>query len=331
VATSIPYVREIEVEAGRVDELSPLIRRVVAPNPNRFTYTGTGTYLIGRGEVAVIDPGPAIESHVDAIMRALDDGERVTHLVITHTHSDHSPAAALMKPLTGAVTVGYGPHGAVAEDDPDDRVVFGDEEADNVTFGEENRDGVHPEAVRETSDVSFVPDVAVRSGDVVAGPGWTLQAVHTPGHTSNHVCYCLLEEDTLFTGDHVMGWSTSVIAPPDGNLGDYMRSLELLMQRAERRYWPTHGPAIDEPRQLVGAYLAHRRERSYQILSGLAEGPATIGGLVPRVYADVSKQLWKPAAASMYAHVLQLLEDGRIEIADASSTPRMTTLYRLSK
>ena len=318
---AIPYVRDLSVVAGRVDRLSPLIRRVVAPNPSRFTFLGTGTYLVGNGDVAVIDPGPAIEAHVDAILAALAPDERITHLVITHTHTDHSPAAALLQRRIDAPTYGFGPHGPLAPDDPTDRVLFGDPDADGT-----NDKVSAAEIMREGADISFRPDVVVAHEDVIVGNEWSLEAVHTPGHTSNHLCFALGAERVLFTGDHVMGWSTSVISPPDGDLSRYLDSLRLLLDRDDQRYWPTHGPAVDEPSRLVAAYIAHRVERTEQIVSALANGPHTIAELVPVIYADVDKGLWQPAAASIYAHILQLVGD---DVVTGDGQTRRTTRYRL--
>jgi glyoxylase-like metal-dependent hydrolase (beta-lactamase superfamily II) len=318
VSVAIPYVRDLQVRYGEVEIVSPLIRRVVANNPNPFTYLGTGTYLIGHGNVAVLDPGPDDPAHVDAVLAALQPGERITHLVVTHTHSDHSPAAQALQERAGAPTYGFGPHGPV--DDDGDRVVFGDPEAD--------RDPSSPEP-REGADRSFRPDVVLRDGDVIQGDGWTLEAVHTPGHASNHLCYLLREEAVLCSGDHVMGWSTSVIAPPDGHLGQYLASLEKLLGRPQdRRYLPTHGPEITEPHTLVRAFLAHRLERTDQIVAALAAGPATIAELVPRLYADVSKRLWRGAAASMYAHVLHLYDLGTVVVDDGSPLRRTSRIRR---
>ena len=344
MATPIPYVRDLDVVYGRVDQVSPLIRRVVAENPSKFTYLGSGTYVIGRGEVAVIDPGPALDAHVDAIIAALEPGERITHLVITHTHTDHSPATALLQPKTDAMSYGFGPHGAVPEDDPTDHIVFGDPEADGDPEKEEKKakeeaakaaggdgDGVETkptEELREGADTAFVPDVALVDGAEIAGPGWRLRAVHTPGHTSNHLCYQLVEERALFSGDHVMGWSTSVIGPPDGNLRQFMASMELLLDRDDERFWPTHGPAITDPKGLVRAYLAHRRERTAQLIGVLRDGPATLAEIVPKLYVDVHKGLWRAAAASMYAHLLQLIEEGRVRSQDG--TLRRSARYELT-
>ena len=319
---AIPYVRDLDIEYGRVDQVSPLVRRVVANNPSKFTYLGTGTYLVGHGDVAVIDAGPRLDEHVDAILAALEPGERVTHLFVTHTHSDHSPATAPMKERTDAPSYGYGPHGAVPSDDAADRVVFGDPEAD----GEPKTDTERTEAdktLREGADTDFRPDVVLRHGDVVAGAGWTLEAVHTPGHTSNHLCFALREEQALFSGDHVMGWSTSVITPPDGDLGAYLDSLDRLLARDDASYWPTHGPQITEPKALVGAYKAHRQDRTDQIVTALRDGPATVIELVPRIYADVAKTLWVPAAMSTHAHLLQLVGEGRVRVTDGRTAKRM--------
>ena len=242
--TSIPFVRDLAFDYGVAEQVSPLIRRIIAHNPSPFTFYGTGTYIVGRGSVAVIDPGPALSEHVDAILAALP-GETVSHLLITHTHRDHSPAAAALQAATGAPTYGFGPHGARRD-----------------AGGE----------VEEGADRDFVPDVALGDGARLEGAGWTLEAVHTPGHTSNHLCYALTEEGALFSGDHVMGWSTSVIAPPDGDMAAYMSSLRRCLARSDRIYWPTHGPPITEPARHVAAFLAHREEREQQIIACLEAG-----------------------------------------------------------
>jgi glyoxylase-like metal-dependent hydrolase (beta-lactamase superfamily II) len=326
MASPIPYVRDLEVTYDEPEQVSPLIRRIVADNPSRFTYRGTGTYLVGRGEVAVIDAGPAFSAHTDAIVAALGPDERITHLVVTHTHSDHSPATALVKEQTGAPSYGFGPHGEVAVDDPDDRIVFGDPEADG-DHGATGEGAASSQTLREGADTEFVPDIVLRHGDVLHGSGWTLEAVHTPGHTSNHLCFALREERALFSGDHVMGWSTSVIGPPDGNLGQFLASLRLLLERDDAVYWPTHGPPITEPHALVRAYLDHREERTEQILAVLRDGPATLAEIVPRIYVDTPKPLWRAAAASSYAHLLQLVDDG---VVTADAPGRRSARYTLT-
>ena len=284
--TPIPFVAPLEVVYGEVEQLTPLIRRVVADNPSRFTYRGTGTYLVGRGRVAVIDPGPALDAHRDALAAALVD-EEVTHILVTHCHADHSPLAAWLHARTGAPTLAFGPHaGAV---DPDDDVV-----------------------TEEAIDTAFVPDVRLRHGEVVRGDGWSFEAVHTPGHTSNHLCYALHEEQALFTGDHVMGWSTTVIAPPDGDMRAYMDSLRLLLDRDDATYWPTHGGPVREPRPFVEAYLAHRLEREQQVLGCVRDGVGEIPAMVSRLYTTVPEELHKAAARSVLAHLVKLVDDGLV-------------------
>ncbi|WP_334163522.1 MBL fold metallo-hydrolase [Phenylobacterium sp.] len=296
----IPYVRDIAFEYGRCDQLSPLIRRVIANNPGPFTYVGTGTYIVGRDEVAVIDPGPDDPAHLEAILAAIP-GERVTHIVITHHHSDHSPLAGALKARTGAPVYGC----AVATPDEDDG-------------------GVKMEAGH---DAGFRPDVSLCGGGEIAGPGWTLEAIPTPGHTSNHLCYALKEENCLFSGDHIMGWSTTVITPPDGDMTDYLRSLEAIRERGFSTLWPTHGAPIREVRPFIDAYLAHRQERMDQITTALAAGPARIRDLVPRLYADVDARLHPAAARSMLAAMIHLTRQG---VLAADGEPGPDSTYRLA-
>lgn len=281
----IPYAREIEFEYGRCDQVSPLIRRVIANNPSAFTYVGTGTYIVGRGEVAVIDPGPDDPAHLAAILAAVA-GERVTQILITHHHSDHSPLARPLQAATGAPIVGC----AVADAHADDG-------------------GVKMEA---DHDLSFRPDVSVCGGGEIAGPGWRFEAIPTPGHTSNHICFALREENACFTGDHIMGWSTTVIAPPDGDMTAYLQSLDLIRARGFETLWPTHGPPIRDVGAFIDAYRAHRQERIDQILGALEAGPASIGDLVPRLYVDVDQKLWPAASRSMLAAMIHLEREGRI-------------------
>lgn len=299
----MPFNRDFTVEYGRVDAVSPLIRRVVAENPGRFTFTGTGTYIVGHGRVAVIDPGPNLPAHLQAIDRALE-GETVTHILVTHTHGDHSPAAAPLKERTGAPTYGYGPHPAA-----DVRIGTPAEDGDG--------DGPPQE---ERSDLDFVPDVVTRDGDVIRGDGWTIEALHTPGHISNHLCFALAEEKVLFTGDHVMGWSTSVIPSPDGDLTAYMANLRRLLARDDAVYWPTHGPPITEPHRFVEALIAHREERTHQIRAQLAAGDTTIGEMVPVLYADVDESLHPAAARSVLAHLVALRDEGAVRCDDDPPT-----------
>ncbi len=310
------FNRDFEPDYGPVVELSPLIRRVVAKNPNPFTFTGTGVYLIGRGDVAVIDPGPTLDEHLDAIEAALGEDESITRILVTHTHTDHTAGVPKLQARTGAQTYGFGPHGPVPDKDPMDAVSFDEyfTEQEKTDFEKQWAD-TPDELKREGPDADFVPDVVVGDGDVIQGDGWTVEVVHTPGHTSNHVCFGLREEKTLFTGDHVMGWATSVISPPDGDLFDYMNSLTKLLDRDDVRYWPTHGPAIEDPQTYVQAFIDHRNGREAQIVTALGEGPSTIKDIVPAMYAEVDKRLWRAAANSVYSHLLALYKQGRVSVS----------------
>lgn len=325
---AIAFNQDFKPDYGKVDELSPLIRRVVAKNPNPFTFTGTGVYLVGRGDVALIDPGPTLDEHLDAVLGALGPDERVTHLLVTHTHSDHTAGVPKVLERTGATTYGFGPHGPVPDHDPLDSVSF-----DEYFTAEEKEQydkqwaDTPDELKREGPDVDFVPDVAVGDGDVIEGPGWTIETVHTPGHTSNHVCFGLREEKVLFTGDHVMGWATSVISPPDGDLFDYLNSLRKLLDRDDDRYWPTHGPAIEDPKTYVQSFLDHRLNRERQIIDALGAGPSTIKAIVPAMYAEVDKRLWRAAANSVYSHLLSLHRSGQ---ATSDGEPSLTATWALS-
>jgi glyoxylase-like metal-dependent hydrolase (beta-lactamase superfamily II) len=299
---AIAFRHESRVEYGVARTLSPLIRRVVARNPSPFTYHGTGTYVIGRGEVALVDPGPAIAEHVDALLAALD-GERVSHQLITHTHLDHSPAAKLVAERTGARTFGFGPHAEGRY-----------ERGTTVEAG---------------ADLAFSPDVRVAHGHVIEGDGWSVEAVHTPGHCSNHLCFGLREERALLTGDHVMGWSTSVISPPDGDMGAYLGSLALLLDRDDRVYLPTHGPAIDDPKPFVRSFIAHRHERERQILDCLERGIVRIPDMVPIMYAGLHAALHGAAARSVLAHILHMLERGTVRCDDEQ--PSLAARYRVAR
>ncbi len=329
---AISFNRDFDPVYGHVDQLSPLIRRVVAQNPNPFTFTGTGVYLVGRGDVAVIDPGPTMDEHLDAVLGALDEGERVTHILVTHTHTDHTAGVPKLVERTDAATYGFGPHGPVPDKDPLDDITF-DEHFTAAEIEEFTRvwDETPDELKREGPDTSFNPDVAVVDGDLIEGRDWTIEVVHTPGHTSNHVCFGLQQERVLFTGDHVMGWATSVISPPDGDLFDYLASLEKLLDRNDERYWPTHGPAIENPQDYVRSFIEHRRAREAQIVSTLERGPSTIKDLVPQMYADVDKRLWRAAANSVYAHLLALFRQDRVQPqkGQSSTTPSMGVTWHL--
>ena len=297
----IPYVREIQFEYGVCDQVSPLIRRVVARNPGPFTFMGTGTYIVGRGEVAVIDPGPDLPEHLEAILAALEPGERVTHILVTHHHSDHSPLARPLKARTGAAIYGCAV-GAAAEEST-----------------------IRTEA---GADFDFAPDVSLcGGGQVLEGPGWTLEAVATPGHTSNHICFALKEENALFSGDHIMGWSTTVITPPDGDMTDYMESLERVKARDFDVLWPTHGPPIREVTPFIAAYAAHRRAREAQVLAAVGEGYERIVDMVPKLYADVDPRLHPAAARSVLGHMIDLVRRGKVATDGPAS---IDSRYRLA-
>jgi glyoxylase-like metal-dependent hydrolase (beta-lactamase superfamily II) len=278
-----------DVVYGRVDRVAPMLRRVVAENPSKFTYRGTGTYVVGEGEVVVIDPGPLLDTHRDAIAAAIA-GERVTAICVTHCHSDHSPLAAWLKEETGAPTIGFGPHPPPEADD-----------ADAVK-------------VEEAVDLAFDPDVRIADGELAAsGPGWTISGVHTPGHTSNHMCFALAEHGVLFPGDHVMGWSTTVVSPPDGDMAAYVESLRKVAgRRGDRTYWPTHGPPISEPQRYVGALVEHRLQRERQVLDAVRSGLRSIPDIVTLLYTDVAPELHEPAGRSVLAHLVKLVDEGQV-------------------
>ena len=331
MATTIKHYQDLgDFDYGTSDQVSPLIRRVICKNPTPFTYKGTGTYLVGQGDVAVIDPGPPLESHLDDILSALEPGEVVTHAFITHTHSDHSPLTRQLKERTGAISYGFGPHGAVREDDPDDRVDFSAyiSEQEQEQYRKEY-DELPEELKKEGADTEFSPDVFLRDGDIVSGSNWTIRSIHTPGHCSNHLCFELVEEACLFSGDHVMGWATSVVGPPDGSMKDYMVSLRKLLSFNHEQYWPTHGPAIPDPIEYVQSFISHREEREDQILEYLKHGPRKIADFVPEMYEKYDKRLWYPAAGSVHAHLLHMVETCRAEVTDDHREPKLTATYQL--
>ena len=263
--------------------ISPLIHRLVAHNPSPFTFHGTGTYIIGRDKVAVIDPGPAIASHIHGLERFLDD-KQVSHILVTHNHVDHSPAAHPLKLATGAEIYAFD--------------VTGQADIDN--HAEEGR------------DQDFKPDHILKDGDVIEGGDWTMDVVHTPGHLSNHLCFGLRQEKALFTGDHVMGWSTSVVSQPDGNMKDYLASLEKLLHRDDHIYYPTHGAPIENPHPFVKGLIAHRHDRESQIVKAINCGATTIPEMVNIIYSDIPSFLHPAAASSVLSHLIHMTDDGRI-------------------
>jgi glyoxylase-like metal-dependent hydrolase (beta-lactamase superfamily II) len=268
---------------GRIERVAPLVRRLLAPNPSPFTFTGTQVFIVGDGEVAVIDPGPDDPGHVEALLQALS-GEDVAAILCTHTHRDHSPASRALQAATGAPIIGCA---ALAVED----------------------EGVRSD---EAFDADYRPDQVLGDGERLSGAGWTLEAVATPGHTSNHLCFALRETGALFSGDHVMGWSTSIVSPPDGDMGDYMRSLDKLLRRDDRLYFPTHGPAIEAPHAHVRRLIEHRRAREAQVLAQLETGEARIETMVPALYRDTDPGLYPAAARSVLAHLIDLERRGLV-------------------
>lgn len=267
---------------GLVEICEPLVRRVLAPNPSPYTYTGTQSYIVGdEGDVAVIDPGPDDPAHIDAILKGVGKAQ-IAAILCTHTHRDHSPAAASLAAKTGAPIVGCAP-----------LVIDSDLPRSDEAF-----------------DHDYAPDRVLEDGEAMRGTGWTLRAVATPGHTSNHLCFALEEAGVLFTGDHVMGWSTSVVVPPDGDMGDYMKSLEKLQAREDRIYYSAHGAPITKPRQLVRGMIGHRRQRENQILRLLRERARSAREFVPDMYKGLDERLIGAAEMSVRAHLIDLEKRG---------------------
>ncbi len=321
---AITHNRDFEPNYGKCVWVAPQIRRVVAQNPNAFTFTGTGVYLIGTGDVAVVDPGPNLPAHLDAIEACLQPGESINHILVTHTHTDHTAGIPDLVARTGAPTYGFGPHGPVSSNDPLAQLDFSAHisSEEDAAFAAEWAN-LPEELKREGPDTAFVPDVVVGhepvdangASGLITGTDWTIQVIHTPGHTSNHVCFRLLDDgagkSAVFTGDHVMGWATSVISPPDGDLFAYLASLERLLLVSDDYYLPTHGPMIEDPAPYVRSFIDHRNGRTQQIVDLLTHGPRKVVDLVPQMYAEVDKRLWRAAGNSVYAHLLALASEGR--------------------
>jgi glyoxylase-like metal-dependent hydrolase (beta-lactamase superfamily II) len=281
---AVPYLRESAPAHGEVEQTTPLVRRIVCNNPSAFTYRGTNTYIIGHGRVAVLDPGPVDPAQLDAILRATR-GESISHIIISHTHRDHSPGAAALQAATGAPTYGFGRH---------------------LT---------PPDQGGEGGDHSFTPDVTVPDNGRIEGEGWALTALHTPGHCGNHLCFELEGSGTLFTADHVMSWSTSVVSPPDGDMTAYMRSLDRLRGREGKDdlFLPGHGPPLPEPARFVQKLWDHREERERRVIAALVKaGRATADELVGTVYGPLDPRLVKPAGRSLLSHLIKLEQEGAV-------------------
>src|SRR6202521_1344285 len=303
MAEEIPYDKSFDLTPGRVDAVLSGVRRVLCDNPSPFTFKGTVSYIVGRGKVAIIDPGPDDEAHAAALLDAVRH-ETVTHILVTHTHRDHSVNAPRIKGPTGASVYAEGPH-----------------RASRPRFESEKH---NPES---GADRDFQPDVAVRDGEVIEGAGWKLEAVATPGHTANHLAFAWPERRISFVGDHVMGWATSIVAPPDGSMVDYMASLEKLTARDEDLYFSGHGPEIPEGPRYVRFLIRHRQAREASILHRLAKGEADIPTMVRAIYIGIDPRLTGAAGYSVLAHLEDLVARG---IVATDGDPVIGGTYRLS-
>ena len=282
--SKISFNQEINFEYCVAKTVAPSVRRIVAENASALTFKGTNTYIVGKGDVAVIDPGPDIDAHHDALLSELKN-ERVTHILLTHTHVDHCEGLKKLKDATGAVIVGYGAR---------DKSI-----RDSFKIRPSNKEFI---------DWDFAPEQELKDGDTLTGSGWEIKAIHTPGHAPDHLCYALSEENVLFSGDHVMAWNTSVIAPPEGHMGSYLNSLQVLLPRSEDVYFPGHGGRISSPQRVVKAYLVHRMWREAAIFKAIKDGYDTIPKICPKVYPDVDDALYGACALSILAHLEYLCE-----------------------
>ena len=301
MSDDIPFDKSFDLVPGTVDEVMPGLRRVLCDNPSPFTFKGTVSYIVGRGNVAIIDPGPDDDAHIAALLAAVR-GESVTHIFVTHTHRDHSPAAAKVKARTGAVVFAEGPH----------------RPARALHVGEAKR-------LDAGGDQDFRPDVRLTDGAVVEGSGFALEAIATPGHTANHMAFALRGSDLLFSGDHVMAWSTSIVAPPDGAMSDYMASLEKLARRTETTYFPGHGGVVRDAPRFVGHYIRHREGREASLIYRLEKGATDIPSLVRAVYIGIDPRLIGAASLSVLAHLEDLTARG---IVATDGAPSISGTYR---
>jgi glyoxylase-like metal-dependent hydrolase (beta-lactamase superfamily II) len=302
VNEDVPFNRNFPLKPGMAEEVMPGVRRVLCNNPSPFTFTGTVSYIVGRGKVAIIDPGPDDEAHAQALLDAVR-GETVTHILVTHTHRDHSPNTPRIKAATGAPVYAEGVHRASRP--------YYDSEKMSTESG---------------ADRDFKPDIEIRDGDVIAGDGWTLEAVATPGHTANHMAFAWPERKVLFVGDHVMGWSTSIVAPPDGSMIDYMASLHRLAARDDHLYFSGHGPEIPDAQKFVRFLIRHRQAREASILHRLAKGEADIPTIVRASYIGIDPRLTGAAGYSVLAHLEDLVARG---VVATDGDPVIGGSYRL--
>jgi len=302
MSEDIPFDKDLKLAPDTVDEPMPGIRRIMANNPGPFTFKGTVSYIVGRDKVAIVDPGPDDAAHIGALLDAVRN-ETVTHIFVTHTHRDHSPAVPAIKAATGAKVYAEGPHRA----------------ARPLHIGEHN-------PLDASADRDFRPDVMLKDGEVVAGDGWAIEAVTTPGHTANHMSYALKDKNVLFAGDHIMAWATSIVAPPDGAMSDYMASLAKLAQRTEGIYFPGHGPAITDASRFVSYYILHRKAREASILHRLSKGSTDIPTIVRAIYIGIDPRLTGAAGLSVLAHLEDLVARG---LVDTDGQPAVDGIYRL--
>src|SRR6476619_100876 len=303
MSDDIPFDKSFDLAPDIVDQVAPGVRRVLANNPSPFTFKGTLSYIIGQGHVAIIDPGPLDEAHIAALLDAVR-GETVTHIFVTHTHRDHSPAVPRIKAATGAVVLAEGPH----------------RPARPLNIGEAPR-------LDASNDTEFQPDRALADGEVVTGKGWTIEAITTPGHTANHMAFALKEADLIFSGDHVMGWSTSIVAPPEGAMSDFLNSLHKLAARAEPIYLPGHGGEVRDAPNFVAAYIRHRHAREASILHRLAKGAADIPTIVRAVYIGLDPRLPGAAGYSVLDHLEATTARGEFA---TDGPPAINGVYRLA-
>ena len=291
-----PFNKEPVVTYGAAEEVAPGVRRVTCRNPSAYTFTGTQSYLVGQGDVALIDPGPEDREHLRAVLAALGPGERISHILVTHSHRDHSPGARVIASETGAAIHAFGPHGAGLSDTMQKLVDTGAE----IGGG-------------EGGDHAFAPDHALDEGDTVTGGDWALTALHTPGHLSNHLSFVLEDSGIVFTGDTVMGFATTLVSPPDGDMAAFMASLDKLAARAEdRMYLPGHGHAVEDPAAMLSYQIGHRHERFDQILEALEEGPKNAGELTVAIYTDLEPALLPAAQRNVLASLIGLADQGRV-------------------
>jgi glyoxylase-like metal-dependent hydrolase (beta-lactamase superfamily II) len=298
MAETLPFKTSMTFAYGEPRELAPGVVRIVANNPSPFTFKGTNTYILGERDLGLIDPGPDDPAHLEAILKAIG-GRRLAHILITHTHRDHTDGMPALIAATGAGTAGFGRRAPVR-----------------------GGKGTSPSG-GEFVDRDFVPDLPLADGERLEGDGWAVTAVHTPGHAPDHLCFALEGTPILFSGDHVMGWNTSVVAPPEGNMGAYIRSLERLGERADGTYFPGHGGQVEEPQRLVKAYLLHRRMREQAILDLVRKGGQTVASIVPVIYRDLDPRLIKAASLSVLAHLEHLIDRGLVRCDGALSADRV--------